>query len=112
MRFFSEQRRDTEETRAALNVKKRDFQGDIRKYFSMLIKACMDVEATLLEELETSVSDHIDLLTDQSSAWLNLQESMQQLLDIIDTLNYLPTPGENAGNFLFKVLLLFFKRSG
>ena len=72
----------------------------------------MDVEATLLEELETSVSDHIDLLTDQSSAWLNLQESMQQLLDIIDTLNYLPTPGENAGNFLFKVLLLFFKRSG
>ena len=96
MRFFSEQRRDTEEMMAALNVKKRDLQGDIRKFFSTLIKACMDVEGALLEELETSVSDHTDLLMEQSSAWLNLQECTQQLLDMTDMLHYLPTAGKNA----------------
>lgn len=81
---------------AALNVKKRDLQGDIRKFFSTLIKACMDVEGALLEELETSVSDHTDLLMEQSSAWLNLQECTQQLLDMTDMLHYLPTAGKNA----------------
>jgi hypothetical protein len=38
MRFFSEQRRDTEETMAAQNMKKKAVMGDIRKFFSQLIK--------------------------------------------------------------------------
>jgi hypothetical protein len=54
----------------------------------------MDVEGSLLEELETSVTDHTDVLKAQSSAWLTLQESTQQLLDMADLLHYLPTSGQ------------------
>ena len=93
MSFFSEQRRNTEETMAALKTRKKDLQDHIRKFFSTLMKACMDVEAHLLEELETPVSDHTDLLEQQSAQWLQLQERMQQLLDITDTLHFLPTAG-------------------
>ncbi|XP_076459715.1 uncharacterized protein LOC143292910 isoform X2 [Babylonia areolata] len=90
MRFFSEQRRDTEERMAALNVKKHTIQGDIRKFFSALIKACMDVEGSLLEELENSVSDHMDLLSEHHTAWQRVQEDTQELLDITDILHFLP----------------------
>lgn len=95
MRFFSEQRRDSEETMVALNMKKKAVLADIRKFFSALIKACMDIEGSLLEELETAVCDQTDLLKEQSSTWQDLQESMKQLLDFTDILHFLP-----SGDFL------------
>ena len=88
-----EQRRDTEETLAALRTKRQALQSDIRKFFSTLIKACMDVEGALLQELEMSVTDHMDLLAEQTSAWLTLQDNTQQLLDVTDVLHFLPDNG-------------------
>lgn len=95
MKFFTEQRRDLEETLAALESKKRGFQSRVRAFFSALIKACMDVEKKLLEELETSVSDHTDILQEHSKAWLELQENMQLILDQSELLLNLPSLGED-----------------
>ncbi|KAL8566129.1 hypothetical protein ACOMHN_005105 [Nucella lapillus] len=92
LRFFSEQRQEADDTTAALTAKKRKLKEETRRCFSMLMKSCMDVEKGLLEDLEMSVTDHTDLLTRHSSAWLNLQECMQQLLDVTDVLHFLPTP--------------------
>nr|KAG5714792.1 hypothetical protein BaRGS_000280 [Batillaria attramentaria] len=96
MKFFSEQRRGVEETAAALNTKRRGCQSEVRKFFSVLIKACMDVEGSLLEELEMAVSDHTDLLQEHSGAWLQLQENMQQLMDLTYNLHVLPSAGSGA----------------
>ncbi|KAL8601498.1 hypothetical protein ACOMHN_000440 [Nucella lapillus] len=97
MRFFSEQRRDTEERMAALNLKKQTTQEEIRKFFSGLIKACMDMEGSLLEDLETTVSDHVDLLTEQRYAWQTLEKGTQELLDMTDVLHFLPNSDVTEG---------------
>ena len=43
MRFFSDQRRDTEETKVALALKKQNALSEIRTFFSSIIKSCMDI---------------------------------------------------------------------
>ncbi|XP_076471696.1 uncharacterized protein LOC143301327 [Babylonia areolata] len=88
--FFSEQQNEAEEMMETLSFKKKSLKDEIRKFFSTLMKSCMDLEGSLLEKLETSVTDHTDLLKQQSSAWLNLQEYTQQLLEVTDVLHFLP----------------------